>query len=56
MAELEEAFPEVQTRLEPSSGGVFVVTVDGKLAFSKKAVGRHAEPGEIVARIRAMRG
>ena len=27
MAELEKAFPGVQTRLEPSSGGVFVVTV-----------------------------
>ena len=56
MAELEAAFPGVQTRLEPSSGGVFVVTVDGEPVFSKKAVGRHAEPGEIVARIRAMRG
>ena len=56
MAELEKAFPGVQTRLEPASGGVFVVTVDGDTVFSKNAVGRHAEPGEIVARIRAMRG
>jgi selenoprotein W-related protein len=31
-----------------SSGGVFDVTVDGRLVFSKKAIGRHAEPGEIV--------
>lgn len=31
-----------------SSGGVFEVTVDGALVFSKKALGRHAEPGEIV--------
>ena len=56
MAELEKAFPGVQARLEPASGGVFVVTVDGETVFSKKAVGRHAEPGEIVARIRTMRG
>ena len=32
----------------PSSGGVFEVTVDGKLIFSKKALRRHAEPGEVV--------
>ena len=31
-----------------SSGGVFEVTVDGKLVFSKKALGRHAEPGEVI--------
>lgn len=33
--------------LIPSKGGVFDVTVNGELVFSKKAVGRHAEPGEI---------
>jgi len=32
---------------------VFEVTVDGKLAYSKKALGRHAEPGEVVRRMRA---
>ena len=31
-----------------SSGGVFEVSVDGRVVFSKKALGRHAEPGEIV--------
>ena len=31
-----------------SSGGVFDVTVDGRLLFSKKAIGRHAQPGEIM--------
>ena len=56
MAELEREFPGVETRLLPSSGGVFDVTVDGELAFSKKAMSRHAAPGEIVARIRSMRG
>lgn len=57
MAELEQAFPGVQTQLVPSSGGVFLVTVDGAPVFSKKECGgRHAEPGEVVARIRALRG
>jgi hypothetical protein len=32
---------------------VFEVTVDGALVFSKKAVGRHAEPGEVVRLMRA---
>jgi selenoprotein W-related protein len=31
-----------------SAGGVFEVTVDGRLVFSKKRLGRHAEPGEIL--------
>ena len=31
-----------------SSGGVFEVTVDSRLVFSKKALGRHAEPGEVL--------
>ncbi len=38
--------------MKPSSGGVFEVMVDGKLVFSKKALGRHAEPGEILELIR----
>ena len=38
--------------LAKSSGGVFEVTVDGKLVFSKKALGRHAEPGEVIRLMR----
>lgn len=30
------------------SGGVFDVEVDGELLYSKKATGRHAEPGEVL--------
>ena len=56
MAELQQAFPDVETRLLPSSGGVFIVVADGTTVFSKKAEGRHATPGEVVDRIRAMRG
>ena len=36
----------------PASGGRFEVTLDGELLFSKKAEGRHAEPGEIAALVR----
>lgn len=31
----------------PRTGGVFEVSVNGELIFSKKELGRHAEPGEI---------
>ena len=40
--------------LVPSSGGRFEVTVDDALAYSKRATGRHAEPGEVVRRIKEM--
>lgn len=36
----------------PSGGGVFEVTVDDDLVFSKKALRRHAEPGEVVGLIK----
>lgn len=42
------ALPGVEVKLIPSSGGVFDVTADGKLIFSKKAAGRHAAPGEVL--------
>jgi selenoprotein W-related protein len=35
-------------RLIQSSGGVFEVEVDGRRVFSKKAMKRHAEAGEVV--------
>jgi selenoprotein W-related protein len=34
--------------LVEASGGLFEVSMDGKLLFSKRAKGRHAEPGEIL--------
>ena len=37
----------------PSKGGVFEVTVDGDLVFSKKELGRHAKAGEVMKAIRA---
>lgn len=34
-------------QLIPSKGGVFEFEVNGVMLFSKKQLGRHAEPGEI---------
>jgi len=41
--------------LIPSSGGVFEVSVDGGLVYSKKAERRHAAPGEVLGLMRARR-
>ena len=38
--------------LRTGSGGVFDVVVDGEVLFSKKAIGRHAEEGEVLALFR----
>jgi selenoprotein W-related protein len=38
--------------LVSSSKGRFEVTLDDDLIFSKAALGRHAEPGEVVALVR----
>ena len=44
---------KVRSELKPSSGGVFEVSVDGEKVFSKKALGRFPEDGEIVSLLRA---
>jgi selT/selW/selH-like putative selenoprotein len=36
--------------------GVFDVEVDGRLVYSKKVEGRHARPGEVLERFRAVLG
>ena len=36
-------------------GGRFEVDVDGRSVFSKRAAGRHANPGEVVANIARLR-
>ncbi|MDQ3997517.1 MAG: Rdx family protein [Gemmatimonadota bacterium] len=48
-AEIERRFPDAKVELIPSSGGRFEVVADGTPVFQKSKVGRHAEPGEIVA-------
>jgi selenoprotein W-related protein len=45
---LKEFEPDIESwELIPDDGGVYEVTVNGELVFSKKALGRHAEIGEI---------
>lgn len=41
--------------LIPAGSGLFEVEVDGALVFSKKELGRHAKPGEVVRAIEATR-
>jgi len=38
-------------RLIESSGGVFEVTVDGRLIFSKRALGRFPADDEVLAQL-----
>ena len=50
---LEEFEPEIASvKLIPSKGGVFEVTVDGDLVYSKKATGVHAEYEAVAGPIR----
>jgi selenoprotein W-related protein len=51
---LREAYPEAVVTLTPTGGGKFEVSVDGTLVFSKEALGRHALPGEVVARLKQL--
>ena len=44
----EHAADVAEMTLMPSGGGVFEVIVDDQLVFSKKALGRHAEDGEVL--------
>ena len=41
--------PCTEIRLRKSGGGVFEITVDGKLAYSKKASGRFPTDEEVLA-------
>ena len=40
----------------PADKGRFEVTIDGELIYSKSELGRHAEPGEVVALARERMG
>jgi selenoprotein W-related protein len=39
--------------LIPGSAGKFEITVNGETIFSKKGLGRHAEPGEVYRLVKA---
>jgi len=47
-AELKQQFG-VESTLTPGHGGIFEVSVDGKVIFSRKLVGRFPKAGEVVA-------
>ena len=49
--ELKKKF-DAEIELLASSGGVFEVVVDGKLVFSKKALNRFPEEGEVATLLR----
>ena len=40
--------PSAEIRLRESGGGVFEITVNGKLAYSKKATGRFPTDEEVL--------
>jgi selenoprotein W-related protein len=52
-ARIKEEFPDADVELIPSSGGVFEVTLDGELIFSKKRTGRHADWEQVRQDLRA---
>lgn len=43
--------PAAEVKLRKSGGGVFEITVDGRLAFSKKAIGRFPSDDEVLGAI-----
>lgn len=45
-----------EVALRPGPKGIFDVTVDGELIFSKHAAGRHAQPGEVLSLFKAIVG
>jgi selenoprotein W-related protein len=55
-AEIDRAYPKATVKLIESSGGVFEVHVNGDRVFSKRALGRHAAPGEVMQLLHAHLG
>lgn len=58
VSELLKAYERVITSLElvPASGGLFEVSLDGELIFSKKLLGRHAYAHEVFDRVKGKLG
>lgn len=46
---LKQRMPDVEVALHRSAGGVFEITADGLLRYSKKATGRFPTEAEILA-------
>ncbi|MCB2224732.1 MAG: Rdx family protein [Actinobacteria bacterium] len=54
---MEEFLVQIEAiTLVPSSGGVYEVTIDGDLVYSKKATGEHAEYEDVAAPVRERLG
>ncbi|PID75803.1 MAG: hypothetical protein CSB23_02250 [Deltaproteobacteria bacterium] len=51
MGELLQKKYAAEVELLPSSGGVFEITVDGTLVYSKKMMNRFPEDGEVETKI-----
>ena len=47
--------PGLEVELVRGGGGVFDVSIDGKVLFSKHKQGRFPEPGEVLSMLRARR-
>ena len=47
--------PDLEVELVRGGGGVFDVSVDGKVLFSKHKLGRFPAPGEILSMLQARR-
>jgi selT/selW/selH-like putative selenoprotein len=47
-AEIRARYPHAKVDLLQGSGGIFEVSRDGVVVFSKRKAGRHAMPGEVV--------
>lgn len=54
-AEIKAAFG-VEPRLIPSKGGCFEVEADGQQVFSKLALGRFPESGELIKLLQPLAG
>jgi selT/selW/selH-like putative selenoprotein len=54
-AEIEQRFPDATVELISSRGGRFEVVADGTPVFEKSKLGRHAEPGEVIASLERLR-
>ena len=49
--ELKKEFG-LDAKLVPGRGGVFDVTVDGRMVFSKSKTGRFPNPGEVTEKLK----
>jgi selenoprotein W-related protein len=54
---LKEYEAQIETiTLTPSDGGRFEVVINNQVVYSKLQTGRHADPGEVMGRVKKMFG